>query len=105
MTDPYDALVLLAEREAELVAARSWQELEDLNATRRAIVASLPAVPPASARTSLERAAALQAATSAALREARSAVGAELGRIERGRMTMRGYAPVAHEPRLADLTG
>jgi hypothetical protein len=70
VSDPYGALVALAEREHALVTGGRAEELAAVAAERAALVATLPAQAPASARPALERAASLQLATTAALRAA-----------------------------------
>ena len=105
MSDPYAELVALSERELELVTAGDLDELPELQHEREALVASLPEDPPASARGSLERAARLQAQTTAALAQAIRELGGELDRLDRGRSAIRGYAPAARPRHLVDQTG
>ena len=93
ITDPYEALAALAERERVLVADGLFDELRELMEARDRIVASLPAMPPPAARPMLERAATLQAETTSALGAARDAVAAELRRLSHGRTAVRGYTP------------
>ena len=95
MSEPYLALLRLAEREAGLVGDGRFEELEHLAAERAAIVGALPATPPAGARPALERAAALQAATSAALQTAMARCRAEFHTLERGRDATRAYGRAA----------
>ena len=95
MSDPYVALASLAERELELVNAGELAALTALQDERRELVAGLPAVAPASARPALERAAALQVRTTAALADGMREVGSELDRIDRGRSTVRRYGGTA----------
>ena len=93
-SDPYLALVTLAERERAMVLDGRLDELEALAAERAALVAALPARPPASARPALERAAALQQATSAALAEALADVRGKLGGAPDRARAVRAYAAV-----------
>jgi hypothetical protein len=102
---PYDALVGLAERELELAAAGALDDLPALRAERSALVAGLPAVPPADARPALERAWQLQRMVSAVLEERLREAGGELARLGRGRNAMHGYAGNAQPPKLVDRAG
>jgi hypothetical protein len=90
--DPYAALVALAEREHALVAGGHADELAAVAAERAALVATLPAQAPASARPALERAASLQLATTAALRAALDDTRRRLGAVEQGHRAARAYA-------------
>lgn len=94
-SDPYSALVALAERERDLVAGERFEELAELAAERTALVAGLPARAPASARPALERAAALQLATTAALRAALDETRRQMGATARGHQAVRAYARAA----------
>lgn len=102
---PYDALADIAQRELELVSAGAVERLSALHAERHAIVATLPATPPATARPALERAAALHARVTALLEERLSNTGAELRRLTQGRTAMRGYAPPVERHKLVDQAG
>jgi hypothetical protein len=93
--EPYAALVALAERERELIAEGRLEALEDVWAERDALVAGLPARPPASVRPLLERAARLQSEISATLAGGIAALEAELARLTRGRGSVRAYTPAA----------
>jgi hypothetical protein len=90
--DPYAALVLLAEREHALVAGGHVDGLEALAAERAALVATLPAQAPVSARPALERAASLQLATTAALRAALDDTRRRLGALDQRGRAARAYA-------------
>ena len=61
-SNPYAALVVIAERELALVDDGHFEELAAVAAEREALVATLPAQAPASALPALERAFALQVA-------------------------------------------
>jgi flagellar protein FliT len=102
---PYDALANIAERELELVRAGAVDKLSALHAQRSAIVATLPAAPPATAKPALERAAALHASVIAALEERMRTTGAELRRLSQGRTAMRGYTPPVEPRKLVDQAG
>ncbi|MEA2449459.1 MAG: hypothetical protein QOG63_1391 [Thermoleophilaceae bacterium] len=101
----YDALTEIAERELELVSAGSLDDLAALYDRRDAVVASLPATPPPSARSALERTATLQGLVSEVLRERLQATGAELRRLGHGRTAVNGYAPAIERVKLLDRTG
>ena len=102
---PYDALVDLAERELEFVTAGDTQRLPELRARRDALLASLPPVPPAAAKPALERTLELQASVTAALKERRDQIGAELRKLSHGRTAVRGYAPAIEPRKLVDRAG
>ena len=102
---PYDALAEIAERELELVSAGAVEQLPELREERSAIVASLPATPPAAARAALERTAALQSRVTAVLEERLQETGAELRRLSHGRTAVRGYSPPVEPLKLVDRAG
>ena len=101
----YDALAQLAERELELVSAGSLDDLPALHQRREALVATLPATPPAAARPALERAAAVQELVSQVLQDGLQAVGAELRKLDHGRTAVNGYAPQRERTKLVDQAG
>jgi hypothetical protein len=101
----YGRLAELAQRELELVRAERIDELPEVWDERRAVVASLPAIPPADARAALELAAELQGHVTALLEERMEATGADMRRLVRGRAAMRGYAPQMRATRLVDAAG
>lgn len=94
-SDPYAALVGFAEREHAMVAGERYDELAALAAERRALIATLPATPPASARPHLERAASLQMATTAALQAALAVTRREMKAVDTRGQAVRAYARVA----------
>lgn len=102
MSDPYASLAALAERELELVSAGELDALPALQDERARLVSTLPAVAPASARPALERAAALQVRTTAALAQGLRDLGGELDRLDRGRVAVRGYRVPAAPAKLVD---
>jgi hypothetical protein len=107
VTDPYDALLELTERENALVVAGAWEELAAVDATRRALLAMLPSRPPPAARPALARAVALQTATTALLSEQVGDLRRELGHVAQGRVAVQGYgggAPTGGGSRV-DLSG
>jgi hypothetical protein len=101
----YSRLVALAERELALVRAGSLDALPELWEERRAVVGSLPPVPPHEARSALERAAELQGSTTALLEEHLEATGADMRRLVRGRAAMHSYARQTPRQRLVDRAG
>jgi hypothetical protein len=101
----YDALAEIAQRELDLVSAGAIERLPELRAERSALVATLPAIPPATARPALERTAALQARISALLEQRLQETGGELRRLTQGRTAMRGYAPPVEPLKLVDQAG
>jgi hypothetical protein len=103
--NPYDALAALAEQELALVAAGRIDELPQIHADRRALLAALPPKPPADAKPALERAWSLQQRVSEALEERIRQAGEELRRVSRGRTAMHGYAPQTDRLKLVDRAG
>jgi hypothetical protein len=101
----YDALAELATRELELVSAGEMEGLPGLRAERTALIAELPATPPAAARPALERAAAAQARISALLEERMRERGNELSKLNHGRTAVRGYAGPDERMKLVDRAG
>jgi Flagellar protein FliT len=101
----YGRLAELAERELRLVQAERIEDLPELWDERRATVAALPPIPPADARESLERAAAIQGHVIALLEDRMAATGAELRKLVRGRAAMQGYAPRVERVRTFDHAG
>jgi hypothetical protein len=95
VTAAYDALVALAEREHALAAAGRTEELAELDAERRALVAALPAQAPRTARRALERTAELQAATTRLLAASAASARSELRTLGRGRDATRAYGRAA----------
>ena len=90
--DPYEAILELAERELELARDGRIEDLRSLAPQWDALTAGLPAQPPASARTPLERAAALHERTSATLQCLREALLCDLRTTARASRTAHGYA-------------
>ena len=85
-------LEALAVEEAGLVAEQRFGELPALYDRRAALLAALPHPLPTEALEPLHRALSAQRATATALAAHRDAIGAELGRLHRGRAGVRGYA-------------
>ena len=105
--DPYAALLELTEREHALVVAGSWEELEAVDAERLTLLAGLPSqAPAAAARRALERAAGVQAQTSALLSAQVAELRRSLGHMAQGRVTVQGYGGAgAPAPPRIDLAG
>lgn len=82
----------MCEQERELIAAADWDAVVALGGERAALMAGLPAQPPAAARSHLERAEELGRSNAAALAAARAATVAELGQLRTVRTTIRAYA-------------
>jgi hypothetical protein len=90
---PYERLADSFERELELVGEGRLDEVAQLAADRDALIASLPAAPPASARPALERAQLMSKRVAIEIVRRRDAIVAELGRVAQADRTARGYAP------------
>jgi hypothetical protein len=88
----WEALEALAAEEAELVADERIDDLAGLNLRRTALIAALPSPLPAAAVAPLRNALDTQRATATVLQARRDALGAELGRLRRGRTGVQGYA-------------
>ncbi len=90
--DPYAAILDLAERELELARDGRIEDLRSLAPQWDALTAGLPERPPASARTPLERAAALHERTSATLQCLREGLLCDLRTTARASRAAHGYA-------------
>jgi hypothetical protein len=86
------ALEALAAEEAQLVADERFDDLVELNERRTALLAALPHPLPLAAAEPLRHALSTQRATATVLQARLGALGAELGRLHRGRAGVRGYA-------------
>jgi hypothetical protein len=91
LTEQYQRLLTLAKLEHELALQGDLEGMERLDAERRAIVASLPEKPPAAAKPALIEMARIQAETTAVLVEARAAIAAEMGEVDRTSATAQSY--------------
>jgi hypothetical protein len=101
--DPYASLVVLAERERALVDEGRLEELAPLGAERDALIATLPARAPHSARPALERAHALQVATATALRASLAELRHSMAALDRSGSVARAYVtgpPATPMPRV-----
>jgi hypothetical protein len=95
--DPYTAILEFAERELELARDGRIEDLRSMAPQWDALTAGLPERPPSSARTPLERAAALHERTSATLLCLREALLCDLRTTVRASRAAHGYA--GHAPR------
>ena len=107
MTDPYTTLLELTEREHALVVAGTWEELAAVDATRRALLASLPDVPPPAARAALTQAVAVQTATTALISRQVRELRRSLGHVAQGRVALEGYGggPAVRAGARVDVAG
>jgi hypothetical protein len=90
--DPFAELAALARAEHALVLDERFDELEALGDRRVELVAALPAQTPPHAMSHVREAARLQGLITAALAEARDRMAVELGRLDRTREGVQGYA-------------
>jgi hypothetical protein len=88
---PWADLVVLAERERDLVRNGNWEQIPALSA-QRVSAATVLGAPPATARPHLERLVELQAEIHAGLSSARAFTLQKLASINRGTTAVRGYA-------------
>ena len=88
----WSTLEALAAEEARLVADERFDDLAQLNARRALLLAALPNPLPAAAAAPLRRALSTQRATATVLQARCDALGIELGRLNRGRTGVQGYA-------------
>ena len=86
------AMEALAIEEAQLVADERFDDLPELNGRRDALLAALPRPLPLVAAEPLRHALSTQRATATVLQARLDALGAELGRLNRGRAGVQGYA-------------
>jgi len=92
--EPYESLVVLAEREVVLLSSyrsEKQPELQQIAREREALIAALPAQPPIEARPALERAAELNERSHALLVLHREEVVHQLGAAAHTRRAAHGY--------------
>jgi hypothetical protein len=92
---PYTLILDLARRESELIDARRWADAAELGRERAALVAGLPAEPPAEARAELEQALAIVEASADKAAAARAELQAELAHLASGRRAVSAYSKSA----------
>jgi hypothetical protein len=95
---PYETLARILERELEVLGAGELDKLDALKGEREALIATLPAVPPASARPALERASLTHKRVQIEVVRRREAIVLELAQVERVRRVAHGYAPPRSTP-------
>jgi hypothetical protein len=103
-TAPYEALARIIERELELVRTRDYDALSELKSQRDALIASLPATPPASARPALQRAALMNKRVEIEIARVREALLLEFANVERVGRAARGYSPPREPLRHVEAT-
>jgi hypothetical protein len=89
--DPYEQLLALAERELECAGSGDYEALAGIAAEREAIVETLPATPPASARETIELALLTQERVTIELQRGRAQMLCELRHVVHARRAARGY--------------
>jgi predicted ArsR family transcriptional regulator len=87
---PWADLVVLAERERDLVRESRWEDLPAVSAERLRVAATL-GTPPAAARPHLERLVELQREIHAGLSAGRAFTLQKLNKLDRGATALRGY--------------
>jgi ElaB/YqjD/DUF883 family membrane-anchored ribosome-binding protein len=102
--DPYQGLVALARREHELALAGDAEALHELQRERAALIATLPASAPPSARPALIEAARIQERTTHVLEQARAQLSRELAAQDRSRQTAAGYTRALGPRRTRTIT-
>jgi hypothetical protein len=104
VNEPYERILELARREAELVGAGRFEELAAVWAERDLIAAALTAPPPASAREPLLEADRIVRATRERICALLEELGDQLGQLSSGRRAVSGYGGAA-PPRALDARG
>jgi hypothetical protein len=104
MNDPYERILELARREAELVEQGRLEELSAVWAERDALTAQLASRPPLSAREALTEADRVVRATHDRICVLLQDLGEQIGQLSSGRRAVSGYGGVA-APRALDARG
>jgi hypothetical protein len=94
---PYETLARSIERELELIGEGDFDELARLHAARAALIGSLPATPPSSARPALQRAALMNKRVEIEILRRREALELDLARAQLVGRTARAYAPAVKQ--------
>jgi hypothetical protein len=106
VSDPYERILELARREAELVAEGRLEELAGVWAERDELTASLTARPPQSAREALVEADRVVRATHERVCLLLQELGEQIGQLSSGRRAVTGYGGgAAAGPRALDARG
>jgi hypothetical protein len=103
-TAPYEALARMIERELELVGTGDYEALAELKSERDALIATLPATPPACARPALQRAALMNKRVEIEIVRVREALLVEFANVDRVSRTARGYSPPRTDRRHVEAT-
>ena len=103
-TAPYEVLARMIERELELVGGGDYDALEELKSERDALIATLPEIPPATARPALQRAALMNKRVEIEIVRRREALLLEFANVERAVRTARGYSPPSEPRRHVETT-
>ena len=105
MTDPYERILELARREAELVEQGRFEELAAVWAERDALTEPLNGRPPVSAREALTEADRIVRATHDRICVLLQELGEQIGQLSSGRRAVSGYGGAAAAPRALDARG
>lgn len=97
----YEQLLEMISAELQLAGEGRFEELAEANAAREALIADLPATPPAAARGTLERTWLMQERLNIELARGREALLMALSELQRAKRTARGYAPPPRGPRIS----
>jgi hypothetical protein len=104
VSDPYERILELARREAELVEQGRLEELASVWSERDALVAQLPGRPPVSARDALVEADRIVRATHDRICTLLQELGEQIGQLSSGRRAVSGYGGTP-PPRALDARG
>jgi hypothetical protein len=95
---PYEQLLEMVSHELQLAGEGRFPELLEANDARQALIASLPATPPAAAREPLQLTALMQERLNIELSRAKEALLTALSELQRAKRTAHGYAPPRRGP-------
>lgn len=105
MNDPYERILELARREAELVEQNRLEELAAVWAERDELVSSLASRPPESARDALAEADRVVRATHERVLVLLQELGEQISQLSSGRRAVSGYGGAVAGPRALDARG